>query len=75
MICFSPRNNIPSPRRATEILGEGEGGASKGRQFPRGRGGSSRSFRIVKLLKTNSSSVEQAVISFTVNRRFKRRIV
>ena len=40
------------------------------------RGGFSRScFRIEKLLKSIGSSVGQAAISFTVNRRFKARIV
>ena len=46
---------------------------------PRGgnfRGAGVACFRIVKLLKSNSSSAEQAAISFTaVNRRFKARIV
>ena len=53
------------------------GWGSKGRQLPRRRGGFSGSYlRIVKLLKSNSSSVEQTAISFTaVNRRFKARIV
>ena len=49
---------------------------SKGRQFSRISGGFSRScVRIVKLLISDSSSVKQAAISFTVNRRFKARIV
>ena len=61
------------PVRATEILRRW---GSKGKQFSRSRRGFSRScFRIVKLLKSDNSSVEQATISFTVNRRFKARIV
>ena len=61
------------PVRATEILRRW---GSKGKQFSRSRRGFSRScFRIVKLLKSDNSSVEQAAISFTINQRFKARIV